>query len=61
MEAYCFDDEVVFDLRSATRSAAVMAVEELWSRVGTDAALALTADRVLELLDETRRELRGRV
>jgi hypothetical protein len=59
--AYCFDDEVIFDLRSATRSAAAMAVEELWSRVGTDAALALTVDRVLEVLVEARWELRGRV
>lgn len=61
MEAYCFDDEVVFDLRAANESAAASAVEELWSRVGTDAALALTAARMLEILDETRRELAGRV
>lgn len=61
MDAYCFDDSVLFDLRTARRSAARIAVEELWSRVGTDPALALTEDRVLDALDEARHELGGRV
>ena len=61
MHGFCFDDAVIFDLDAARRSAAQMAVEEIWARVGTDAALSLTDERLLEYLDESRRELRDRV
>lgn len=61
MQAYCFDDGVLFDLGRAQRMAGRIAVEELWARVGTPEAQALTVDHVLEVQRQVADELIGRV
>ena len=45
----------------ARRLAGAVAVEELWARVGTPEALALTVDHVLEVQRQVAEELVGRV
>lgn len=61
MQAYCFDDLVLFDLGRARQMAGRLAVEELWARVATPEAQALTVDHVLEVHRQVADELTGRV
>ncbi len=61
MNAYCFDDAVLFDLDRACRAAGRVAVEELWARVGTPQAQALTVEHLLDVQRQVAGELVGRV
>lgn len=61
MKAFCFDDGVLFDLATARAAAGRVAVEELWARVGTPQAQALTVEHVLEVQRTVADELVGRV